>query len=296
MNIRTTYPAVLFAVLLIGGFLLPVQAEKNALAYGQTNATLGCDKTPEGLKVTVLDQVFRNELRVQHGIDIALGDPCLSALVAFPPPFPSLLTVAHLTQNGASETVDIPDCLIWIIEGSNVTQSEFTVPGLGTIQARPRPARVLACDVDANGGLVTTLLDTPEGPDHSQIGNRCGSTLGALTAQGMQARSPITGVLGFDAMGAPVGGLMWVLTKQDDIEVLECNLNAGEDQLLVTYRETLDGVDTTAVGEPCLASIAASEELGFTVKAGGETHALPQTHTSDPGCLVWDLDGGIILE
>ncbi len=286
MKTRTTCPAVLVAVLLVGGFLSPVQAEDSAPAYGQTNATLGCDKTVDGYKVSVLDQVFRNEFRAENGIDIALGDPCLSSLVEFPPPFPSLLAVTDLNPTADYVNVFERHCIIWILDGAN------GITGFGTFAVKPR--QVVACDVDAGGGLVTTLVDTAEGPDPSYIGNRCGSTLGALTVQGARSSSPITGVLGFDDMNTPVGGLMWVMTKPDDIKLLECNLNAAEDQLLVTYSENVDGVDATAVGEPCLARIAESEAAGHRITSG--PIPLPQAQTSEPGCLLWEIAGGIVHE
>ena len=292
MNTRTSCHAVLFTVLLVVGFLSPVQAEDIAPAHGRVNATLGCDMSPDGLRVTVLDEMFRNEFRAQHGIDIALGDLCLPPLAGFPWPFPSLLAVAPLTPNAGAAKVDIADCLIWILDGANVSQSNVTGPGFGTFAVKQR--QVVACDVD-EGRLETTLVDSLGPADASHIGNRCGSTLSALTATGARASSPITGVLGVDGTGTAVGGLMWALAGHNYMEVMVCNLNAAQDELVVVHRETNDGIDETAVGGACLEALASSEAAGHQITSG--PIPLPQGHaTDDPGCLRWIVDGGTRLE
>ena len=132
MNTQARCHAVLLAVLLFGGFLSPVQAEGTSPpAYGLTDTTLGCDKTDTGLRVTVLDPVFRHAMRAEQGIDIALNDPCLPALAKFPPSFLNFLF--YMPSSSGAPTVDVPGCIIWIVDGADVFS-------------------VLACDIDEEEG------------------------------------------------------------------------------------------------------------------------------------------------
>ena len=296
MNTRTTYPAVLLAVLLFGGLLSPLQAEEmSAPAFGRMNATLGCDKTEEGLKVTFVDPVLRNTLRAEHGIDIQVGDACLPPLAAFPLPFPKLLFYTHLTPSNGGATVKVPACIIWVIDGADPS-----LLGFGTFLVKPRVSHVLACDVDAEEGLVTRFVDqlVPDGTGYA--GDRCGATLSTLTARGGKASRPIAAVLGHNVDGTQVGGLMWVLSGHNYLEVLECNENDQGNQLVVTYGENsitgVTGINELAEDKPCLEALAASEAAGHQITSGPIPVPQAGTGTIDPGCLVWEVDGGVILE
>ena len=74
-------------------------------------------------------------------------------------------------------------------------------------------------------------------------------------------------------------------------EVLECNVNAAGDDVVVTYDETQDGVDTTVLGQPCMDVVDAHSAQGASF---GIARPIPATDTSDPGCLIWDIDSGTI--
>jgi hypothetical protein len=230
--------------------------------------------------VTLLDPVSRAKMRDNFGIDIAQGDPCLASLALFPASFRRFASYANFQPSGATTTV--PACLIWSFDNTQV--SETTAPGFGD-----RRKAMLFCDADGAGGLKTTLV---VGTDYTpQAGESCGATRAALTTAEAQTSGPISVKLKYDG-GGPNGGLMYVGQGPAAVEVLECNVNAAGDDLVVTYLETQDGVINTALGEPCMDVIAIREAMNG-VRFGAPT-AIPAGDTSDPGCLIWDLEGGTI--
>ena len=288
MNIRTRCNAVLVAVLVAGTYLSPVSAdESTAPAYGLVNITLGCDKTQDGLKIGILDEVSREMMRKQHGLDIKLGDPCLATMAMLP------IRPRFATFSGRGSDTTIDECLVWIIAGADVSENEpADLVGFGTFIAKKR-SRVIACDVTEEGGLETVFVDGVDGYT-PQPGESCGVTRGALGGNSYPAkwRGPISATLGH-VTGIPGGGLMWVGTGRGVVEVLECNLNEERDGLVVTHRESEQGVDAAAVGEPCLDMLAAREAETGSLQFSGP-YPIPQIDptTIDPDCLIWDIDGG----
>ena len=281
MNIRTRGNAALVAVLVIGAYLSPVSADElTAPAYGLVNMTIGCDKTPDGLRIGIIDEVSRERMRKEHGLDVQLGDPCL-ATMAMMPTGPRFAAFSGGASHPSADTT-IDECLIWILTGPNVSEN---VPGFGTFIVKQR--RVIACDVTEEGGLETVFVDGVDGYT-PQPGESCGVTRGALGGNAYPAKwkGPLSATLDDDA-----GGLMWVGTGRGVVEVLECNLNEERDGLVVTHRESEQGVDAAAVGEPCLDMLAAREAETGSLQFSGP-YPIPQGQTIDPDCLIWDIDGG----
>ncbi|MDX1409436.1 MAG: hypothetical protein R3330_14915, partial [Saprospiraceae bacterium] len=215
-----TRTAAVIAACILGLYLSPAFAE-DAPAYGLFKASLGCDKTPEGLVVTLLDEVSRAKMRNNFGIDIEQGDPCLASLALFPASFRRFATYANFTPGGAS--TQLPECLVWSITDGSVEQID--IPGIGIMQLRVRKAQF--CDADGHGGLTTAFVADNGGTSHA--GESCGATRAALTTAGAQTSGPISVKLKYDG-GGPNGGLMYVGYGPRTLEVLECNVNeAGDD-------------------------------------------------------------------
>ena len=143
--------AAVIAACILGLYLSPVFAEE-APAYGLFKASLGCDKTPEGLVVTLLDEVSQAKMRNNFGIDIEQGDPCLASLALFPASYRRFATYANFAPGGAS--TQVPECLVWSINAGVVEQ--FDIPGIGKMQLRVRKAQF--CDADGDGGLTTVFV------------------------------------------------------------------------------------------------------------------------------------------
>ena len=288
MNIRTRCNAVLVAVLVAGTYLSPISAdESTAPAYGLVNMTLGCDKTPDGLRIGILDEVSREKMRKKHGLDIKLGDPCLATMAMIP------IRPRFATFSGGGIDTTIDECLIWIIDGANVSENEpVDLVGFGTFIVKKR-SRVIACDVTEEGSLETVFVDGVDGYT-LEPGESCGVTRGALGGNSYPVKwtGPISATLGH-VTGIPVGGLMWVGTGHGIVEVLECNLNEEGDGLVVTHRENAEGVDTAALGESCLDMLVAREGETGSLQFSGP-FPIPQDETIDPDCLIWDIQGGTV--
>ena len=139
--------------------------------------------------------------------------------------------------------------------------------------------------------MVTTLFNSSGPADASHIGNSCGATRAALTARGMKASAPITAVLGgMDINGVWDGGISWFLKGHEGVELLECNLNAGEDLLLVTHHETSsNGIDESAVGKSCMEVLATRKAAGL--QASGPI-PIPQGQP-DENSLLFVSDPGV---
>ena len=291
MNKRTRCNAVLVAVLVAGTYLSPVSAdESTAPAYGLVNMTLGCDKTPDGLRIGILDEVSRERMRKQHGLDIKLGDPCLATMAMLP------IRPRFATFSGRGSDTTIDECLIWIIAGADVSENEpVDLVGFGTFIVKKR-SRVIACDVTEEGSLETVFVDGVD--DYTlEPGESCGVTRAALGGNSYPVKwtGPISATLGH-VTGIPVGGLMWVGTGPGVVEVLECNLNEEGDGLVVTHRENAEGVDTAAFGASCLDMLAAREAETGNLQFSGP-FPMPQGSTTiDPDCLIWDIAGGTVQE
>lgn len=256
-------------------------------AYGQLNATIGCDLVEGmGFVVTVLDEVSRVHMQNHFGVDVALGDACLPALGQFPPPLVRLATVLEDSNGGT--TVTIPDCLIWILQGPNVTQVDL--PGIGSLfQSRRRAA---VCDV-GEGELNTVFVTGTE--YQPQAGETCGETRGVLSLGGAKSSGPIAVKLLNDGTQA-FGGLLFTGVAQDAVEVMACNVNSAGDDLEITYFEDENGPDDSLVGQSCLETLSAHEEATGGLKFGAPTALPASSETTDPGCLIWVIDGGTILE
>jgi len=256
-------------------------------AYGQLNATIGCDLVEgTGLVVTVLDEVSRVHMQNHFGIDVALGDACLPALAQFPPPLVRLATVLENSDGGPSDPIQ--SCLIWILQSGNVAQVDL--PGIGSLfQSRRRAA---VCDVGE--GELNTVFVT--GTDYQpQSGETCGETRGVLSLGGAKSSGPIAVKLLNDGTQA-FGGLLFTGVAQDAVEVMACNVNSTGDDLVITYFEDENGPDASLVGQSCLETMSAREEATGSLKFGAPTALPASSETTDPGCLIWDIDGGTILE
>jgi hypothetical protein len=301
MKTRTKVHAVQIA-LLTAGWLSSVQAMDEIAtvpkAYGTTSATLICKKTKEGMQVV-------------HGPDIILsahsheatsatlpdsdiptiivtiqpGDSCLKAMAQLPRPFPELS--AYFNPDGNGTTTRTREYILRpvIRVGIDTSGAESVrLTGFGTFSVR----HVVACGPGEEGQVVTVAVYSDGPSDTSYVGIPCGETLGMLASGGAKIGKPVTGSLGYDAAGNLRGGLTWVLTSANDIEVVECNLDTSG-ELVVALRENTGGVDTDAVGQSCLAMLSTSQLEGR--KLTSATPAPAGGTTVDPDYLIWDING-----
>lgn len=252
-RISTGFRITLILLCLVPSSSFAQYAVQPDQGIGQIKASVGCDKIAEGLKVTLLDEVSRAHMRDNFGIDVQLGDPCLASFAKFPPGFLPFATYFNPASGGAS--TQIGECLVWAIDDGTVSQ--VTLPGFGTFLARPR--KTLACDATDSGELITAFV---AGDDHTpEPDENCGVTRDALSQDGAQVRGPPAARFKYN--GGTLGiGMLFVGRGSEKLEVLECNVNADGDDLIVKYQENQDGVDTSLAGESCM-------DVGTARKPGG---------------------------
>jgi hypothetical protein len=238
----------------------------DAGAYGAVSATIGCDRTANGLVVAFADQEFRARVRVENGTEIEQGAPCLATLALFPPPFPALAGSIVPPNSGSDGDVNGSDYLLWQDQSGGY---------------------IVGCQPDGAGGLATQFVATDGMADYSRIGEGCGVSTAELSIAGSKLSGPYPINLGFDSYtGLQSGGLAWTQSGASGTEYIECNLNDSLDQLVVTYRETsIDGIDDTVLGQSCLAI------LSVGVAQGREFRSLP-VQKDQAGCLIFDFENG----
>lgn len=272
------------AACILGIYLSPAFAEDAlAYAYGLYNATLACEKTAEGYKVTRVDEVSRVNMRNDFGIEFNPDDPCLASIALFPPFFWSFATYANFAPGGASS--QLPECLVWSISDASV--SDTTSPGFGD-----RRKAMLVCDADDADGFKTVLVD--DTGYTWEEGESCGVTLAKLTkTEGTRTFGPFAAKFKNDSSGQS-GGLLFMGYGTADgpaaLGVLECNVNEARNKLVVTYLETFPGgKDTTALGESCM-EVMANQEANNGLVFIDPLFPIPAGNTTDPGFLI--LQGG----
>jgi hypothetical protein len=279
---------LLAATIVAGSYLSPMPAEGNGYRKSpQGMALLSCDKTPDGLRVSLFDRLLSKPQHHDNNsspVNVKPGDLCLPALARVPPRFREFATFAQLNgnSNGSGSDSNIDECLIWVLMGDGIGES------------------VVGCDrVEDN--LVTTFVSTRTGEDfyEPEPGETCRETLTTLAkAKGVEIQGPFAASLGgIAASGEPIGGLMWTKQGRRFVEVLECNLNQQK-QLVTTYRENnIEGIDEKAVGELCLDTLAAGRRGSKRRLKVSNPFPMPQKPPSiDPECLIWDIQGGGIEE
>ncbi|MEN8129629.1 MAG: hypothetical protein ABFS45_05420 [Pseudomonadota bacterium] len=301
---KTRYTALV--TVLTAGWLSATQAmDQIAIipnAYGTEAATLICEKTPEGLKAT--DIVLLTHLHIDHISDatnIQRGDLCLTALGEYPTPYTSLRDIARLKGNDTGANTTIGESIIFIVNDPKSSGSDITPVWVG-FHDGSFDSYIVTCDLGEEG-LATRSVDSLRMSDTSSyIDQPCGKTVTELSSNGTQVQGPFAAMLGVDETGKPTGGAVWFLagsfTDAVETELLECNLDPLSNNMTVVYRETNKlGVDTDAVGTPCLAALAASKANGrFTtsgpipIPQGGTVGSNRAYFVYDIGIVSLDLD------
>jgi hypothetical protein len=280
MAIRSVFVALpMLAAVALGG---PLHAEGSAPppAVGLTQGLLVCDPTEDGLRVA-LGETWSGG---PGAFSVLQGESCLPILAGL---HQRLTANAPIHAEGASAAAG--DRLVWVVASPNGT-----------------PRAIVGCELvpgEEENELQTVFVDAqPETPYTPAPGERCAETLDTLRALGLgTATGPVAAPLGLEADG----GLLWARTGRAkgfgfvEFEggyagVLVCGLDA-EGRLVRTYFEDSRGrLERGTSDESCLVALRGFGT--FSVKHKPSPVPVPQPETTDPGCLIWPIDGGTILD
>jgi hypothetical protein len=266
-RVVTNHLAIL-CVLLAASWLSAAQAEdETEPAYGVVDAVVICKKTPEGMKVSAIDTITKvstpDEIvsgPVPDVGNIAQGDWCLRAFAQLPRPILRFAGYFNAGGNYSLPTNTIDYIFRPVIRHKQRDIAESTGSGAFIV------SHIAACAPDGDGNLVTVAVYTDGLSDLMYTGLSCGETLKKYASEGAKIGNPVAGSLGYDAAGNLKGGLAWVLWRPDDLMWFECNLNTSG-SLVVTGKEAASGVDTTSLGQSCLATLSSSLENGWKLKS-----------------------------
>jgi hypothetical protein len=249
-------------------------------AVGLTQGLLVCDPTEEGLKVALGETWSRGP----GGFSVLQGETCLPILAGL---HQRLTQNAPLHADGANAAVG--DRLVWVVAAPNGA-----------------PRAIVGCDLvggEDENVLVTAFVDAlPETPYELAKAELCAETLAALHDQGLgKPTGPVVAPLGL----AGEGGLLWAQTGRARgfgfVEhdggyagVLVCGLDADGKLVRTYFEDSLGRLESGASDESCVVALRGFGT--FSVKHKPSPVAVPQPESTDPGCLIWPIDGGTRLD
>ena len=282
--------ACFFGVYLSPAFANDYAVSQEPSAYGQFNASIGCDETADrGGEVSLLDQATRRYMHDFFEYDVQLGDSCPKVLAMFPPLFGTVATVAKFSVDG--DSTSIPEYLIWVIRGPDVNA---VASELGELDLDPW--RALVCEPDGYGGLVAKLLEGVKvngmdyAPPEGQSCMESGKVLRIIATDPGSVAGPKAVTLGEGG-----GGVLFAGKGPGRMELLECNV-AVDGHLRVTFSQNEHGIDYTRHGALCMETLTQLQEATPGLQWGGPVPLTAGTGTKDPGTLVWVIRSGTVLE
>lgn len=150
----------------------------------------------------------------------------------------------------AGASVDVPDCLIWIIDGDSASE-------------------ILGCDLDPDGQLQASFLDSSSNGFSEPSGQTCLDALAASSSAGQMVTGSVSVRLRGDGT---VGGaeddpehLIWIVNGAGASEAIGCNLD-DDGKLVTAFVDNSEtGYQAPANGDSCAQTLAARRGEGATL-------------------------------
>jgi hypothetical protein len=151
-----------------------------------------------------------------------------------------------------------------------------------------KPVQVIGCEMEAGTGkLLTSFASAVVAGSEVAIGQPCLDEIGKHVANsGLDLTGPLAATLGGAAQDG--SGVFWILNQafKSEAKAIRCDTTAAG--FTVTSYEGPEGVDSSYVGQPCLAVVNQEKENGYTITN-------PTAPPEIEECLIFDLSGSTLM-